>query len=176
MSVVPLITGADLLEFTWDVRGLGWSPEGKPIYDPTACSTRHGLAVKLYTSEGIVGEYVGVGDARAMADIVRRLLGANALEREKIYNDLGIYTAQQQHGLRAFLDILLWDIAGKVAGLPVYALLGGYRRTLPAYAATIDGATEGTLSSVESFADYAEQCLELGVQGFKIHPYPWHDV
>lgn len=177
MSKEPItITKAELVNFTWDVEGLGWSHGGKPIYDPQACTTRKGLAAKFYTSAGVVGEYVGEGDAKGLVGIVHRLLGTNALQREKVYNDLRIYTAQRQHGLRSFVDIVLWDIAGKVEDLPIYALLGGYRKELPAYAATIDGATEGALSTVESFADYAEQCLEMGVGGFKIHPYPWDDV
>jgi hypothetical protein len=65
--------------FTWDVKGLGWSAENKPIYDPNATTTRTGLTCKFYTSAGVVGEYVGGG------------------------------------------DILLWDIAGKLAGLPIYS-------------------------------------------------------
>jgi L-alanine-DL-glutamate epimerase-like enolase superfamily enzyme len=103
-------------------------------------------------------------------------LGTNALQREKVYNDLRIYTAQRQHGVRAFIDVVLWDIAGKLADLPIHALLGGYKVKLPVYAATIDGASKGFLSKVEHFADYAEQVYELGVRGFKIHPHPWPDV
>jgi L-alanine-DL-glutamate epimerase-like enolase superfamily enzyme len=177
MTQAPILTKAELTAFTWDVKGLGWSAENKPIYDPNATTTRTGLACKLYTSAGVVGEYVGGGDPKVVAGIAKRLLGSNALLREKIYNDMRIYIAQGQHRAQAFIDILLWDIVGKVAGLPIYALLGGYRtEKLPAYAATVDGATEGWLSSVESFADYAQRCLELGVHGFKIHPYPWPDV
>ena len=34
----------------------------------------------------------------------------------------------------AVLDIALWDLLGKMTDLPVYALLGGYRTKVPAYA------------------------------------------
>ena len=176
MAVKVKITKVEIEEFTWDVRGLGSSPEGKPIYDPDACSTRHGVGARFYTDAGVVGEFIGGANASVLASCARGLLGSDPLQREKVYNDLRIYTVQNNPRVRAFVDIVLWDIAGKMAGLPIYALLGGYRKQLPAYAATIDGATEGVLSSIESFADYAEQCLELGVRGFKIHPYPWPDV
>ena len=33
----------------------------------------------------------------------------------------------------AGVDIALWDIKGKAAGMPVYKLLGGTRNTVPCY-------------------------------------------
>lgn len=176
MPNIARIRKVEIDAFTWEVKGLGWSADGKPIYDPHATSVREGVAARLETDVGAVGEYVGGADVKALRGAMSRLMGANALEREKVWNDLRIYTLQNDPGTRAFIDTLLWDVAGKLADLPIYALLGGYRLKLPAYAATIDGATEGWLSTIESFADYAERCYELGVRGSKIHPYPWPDV
>jgi hypothetical protein len=66
------------------------------------------------------------------------------------------------------------DLAGKKYGVPVAALLGGFRRRLPTYASTYHGQDQpGGLDSPEAFADFAEACKELGYTGFKIHG--WHD-
>lgn len=40
----------------------------------------------------------------------------------------------------AGVDLALWDLAGKIAGLPVSALLGSTRRTIPAYLSGIAGS------------------------------------
>jgi L-alanine-DL-glutamate epimerase-like enolase superfamily enzyme len=54
--------------------------------------------------------------------------------------------------------------------MPVHRLLGGYKERLPAYASTYHGDHQPDgLSSPEAYADFAEQCLELGYPAFKIH-------
>ena len=67
------------------------------------------------------------------------------------------------------IDICLWDIAGKFFTAPLYRLLGGTRKPLPAYASTLHGDENGGLSSPEQFADFAEQCYDVGYRAFKIH-------
>ncbi|MBL8177970.1 MAG: mandelate racemase/muconate lactonizing enzyme family protein [Bryobacterales bacterium] len=39
------------------------------------------------------------------------------------------------------VDTALWDIAGKLAGMPVYAMLGGARRGVPAYVSGLPAAS-----------------------------------
>jgi L-alanine-DL-glutamate epimerase-like enolase superfamily enzyme len=62
------------------------------------------------------------------------------------------------------IDIALWDIAGKVAGLPLYRLLGGSPRAdLPAYASLLRYGT------AQAVAHYTTQALQRGYRHIKLH-------
>jgi L-alanine-DL-glutamate epimerase-like enolase superfamily enzyme len=62
------------------------------------------------------------------------------------------------------IDIALWDIAGKVAGVPLYRLLGGSARAdLPAYASLL------RYGAAEAVARYTEQALGRGYRLIKLH-------
>jgi L-alanine-DL-glutamate epimerase-like enolase superfamily enzyme len=62
------------------------------------------------------------------------------------------------------IDIALWDIAGKVAGLPLYRLLGGSERAdVPAYASLLRYGEPAAVTH------YAEEALERGYRHVKVH-------
>jgi L-alanine-DL-glutamate epimerase-like enolase superfamily enzyme len=125
----------------------------------------------IETEAGITGEYsggVGVSYAQ-VAMAAQYLIGKNALEREKIWNDLKRALRKHDKFGMGPIDCALWDIAGKMAGQPVYQLLGGWRDRLPAYASTFHGDENGGLDSPEAFGEFAIQCREMGYPAFKIH-------
>lgn len=62
------------------------------------------------------------------------------------------------------VDIALWDIAGKAAGLPVHTLLGMCRTTVPVY------FSSGQHPTLEAYADEAVYWKEQGWTGYKLHP------
>ena len=149
-----------------------------PEYSPGSKHTRTAYALRLLTDEGVTGEYVGGSavDYASFPIFTDYLIGKGALERERIYRDVKLLTRQNARIGMAPLDIALWDLAGKYHNAPIHQLLGGYKTTLPTYVATLHGEEKGTggLDSSEAYADFAEQCLELGYAGFKIHG--WADT
>src|SRR3989454_5305418 len=77
-----------------------------------------------------------------------------------------MWQKSRQTTLRAIgaMDIALWDIAGKIAGLPIHRLLGSYRTSVPAY------ASSAVLPSKEAYAEEAGRFKADGWTAYKIHP------
>ena len=91
----------------------------------------------IKTDQGITGFGMGAGGSAAVeiidGHLKHLLLGASPLNVEQLWDQM--YTSGIFYGRRGLfvmalsaLDNALWDIAGKVAGLPVHQLLGGADR------------------------------------------------
>lgn len=180
MKVVkqPIVTKIDVTEFGYDVENISPHETTRvPVYSPGSKITQTARVVRVYTDVGIVGEYLG-GSATEYAGIpmiAPALLGRSALAREAFYNSAKHSLKQAARMGMSQVDMALWDIAGKLFDVPIYQLLGEYRKNLPCYASTTvgDDHPDG-LSSPEAYADFAEQCYELGYRAFKIHT--WRDA
>lgn len=135
------------------------------------------------TGLGYAWNLMGGGSAtRAVLahDFAPLLLGENALDHERLWHKL--YRRLQsvgRHGLviqaQAAVDLALWDIKGKAAGLPVYKLLGGARESAPVY-----GSDGGWLyMSVDEMLAEFEVYLNQGMMGVKMkigHADPKVDI
>jgi L-alanine-DL-glutamate epimerase-like enolase superfamily enzyme len=92
------------------------------------------------------------------------LVGQNPLDRERLYK--AMWKRVRTTTVRAIgaVDIALWDIAGKAAGLPIHRLLGSFRDRVPAY------ISSAVLPSPQAYAEEAVHYQALKLAAYKIHP------
>ena len=142
--------------------------------DGPAGSIQYSL-VRVLTDSDIEGHYIlwsEVASARpnALAEVLRHfkphLVGEDPLDREKIWQRLGSFWYGQKGPAFAAIDIALWDIGGKAAGLPIYKLIGAYRDRVRAYAS--GNVPTGTEQVVRIGADLKKR----GYTAMKLHPIP----
>jgi L-alanine-DL-glutamate epimerase-like enolase superfamily enzyme len=171
----PKITKIEIHEYTYTLSDLGTDyATGNGfnlVYVPGGTIAHKGYVLRILTDLDLVGEYAGGSAAEysTLPRFVHYLIGKNALERERIYSDVKRALRQVARIGLAPVDVALWDLAGKYYDAPIYRLLGGYKEGLPCYASTYHGDANGGLSSPQDYADFAEQCLEMGYPAFKIH-------
>src|SRR5258705_3527425 len=109
------------------------------------------ILVRMRTGEGVEG--IGIATSYTPIEaaihafrsgIAEQIIGADPLAPERLYQKLFSLTWQRlahEKGwsrealirISAAMDIACWDIVGKVAGLPLYRLFGGYRDKVPCY-------------------------------------------
>jgi L-alanine-DL-glutamate epimerase-like enolase superfamily enzyme len=128
--------------------------------------------LSIETDEGITGHdfmsLPGIGPRQTGEQILNfvrpRLIGRNPLDIGAIWNLLDRLGRSIDPSVQGYIDVALWDIAGKTAGLPVHRLLGSVRTRVPAYASGWFHA---------GVDDYIEEALafgEKGLKAYKIHP------
>jgi D-galactarolactone cycloisomerase len=134
------------------------------------------LLVRVDTDAGLVGwgEAFGHRIFHATRAAIDTLLGPMCVGRDPsqiltIGDDLqrvlhGVGRGGPTIYALSGIDIALWDIAGKVAGQPLYRLLGGGPRAdLPAYASLLRYGTADAVTRSTA------QALERGYRHIKVH-------
>jgi L-alanine-DL-glutamate epimerase-like enolase superfamily enzyme len=92
------------------------------------------------------------------------LMGQNPLDRERL--NQALWKRSRTASVRSIgaVDIALWDIAGKAAGMPIHRLIGSYRDSVPAY------ASSQVHENPAAYVDQVGHFKEAGWQAYKIHP------
>lgn len=120
----------------------------QPVFDANyTMATKPALLVEVETDAGVIGlgeaAHFG-GPMASTAQVIEHelkpyLLGEDPGEIERLWERMHRRAYKHARGgivIAAIsgIDIALWDIRGKVANMPVWRLLGGYRKRVPAYA------------------------------------------
>jgi len=127
--------------------------------------------VEVHTDEGVTGQALSAsrwsfgGREFVEGPLRQRLIGEDPLRTERLWDVM-------MHGWRkpayegevvaaiSGIDIALWDLKGKVAGLPLWRLLGGFRTSVPVYAAG------GYYVSDRGLGDLSEEMAAFVAAGF----------
>jgi L-alanine-DL-glutamate epimerase-like enolase superfamily enzyme len=116
--------------------------------------------IKIYTNQDVYG----LGDVRDGADkryalmLKSRILGENPCNVERLFKMIRQFGGHgRQGGGVSGVEMALWDLTGKVYGVPLYQLLGGrYRDRVRIYVDT------PTVRDPEAFARKMKGRLEIG--------------
>ncbi len=137
---------------------LPWDPKKIPQ------DTRDYVIAQIFTDQGLVGTAMD-GDYKLPAGIAETVrTRAEAYFIGKDVCDIQLHDTEFFQKVKApvrlfFLDIALWDILGKAAGLPLYRLWGAHSSKVKPYAATVHFG--------KSAEERVEDALRFYEQGFR---------
>ena len=150
-----------------------------PIYSGTGkCDARQLCLVRIYTDTGLVGLGEAApygGPVQSTQDIIEReiapmIIGEDPTDTERIWHRC--YYTHFQHARGGIfisalsgVDIALWDLKGKIAGLPLYKLLGGFKNKIACYGS---GGFYKANEGIRELVQEAESYVNRGLRGIKI--------
>jgi len=141
-------------------------------------ATRYLCLVKITTNDGVVGwgesitQFPEANPATAsiIEGMSELIVGSNPLENEVLWRKMKDRAWWYGYGggiasyAVAAIDMALWDIKGKLLGVPVVDLLGGaVHERLPAVA-----SSHAHHESIPAMAEEAQEWLSTGMQGMKV--------
>jgi L-alanine-DL-glutamate epimerase-like enolase superfamily enzyme len=159
------ITDLSITLHTWEIPPVNYTGY-------TAGGKKEVGVVTISTDEGVEGHsFLGTSNQGAdeyVHEVINRLkpvvMGRNPLDIGAIWQDLWFRNRVASTRSICSVDVALWDIAGKVANLPLHRLLGTCREKAPAY------ASSAVMEHPEQYAEEALSFRERGWTTYKIHP------
>lgn len=147
----------------------------------------HPVLIEVLTDDGVVGVgeagvAYGLGQTAAagmIKDIAERMLiGRDPSRIEALWTEMYDHTFWAKGGgpivfaAISAIEQALWDIKGKVLGVPVYELLGGkFRDEVRVY----NNGWGQDHMEVKPFADAAERAVAQGYDALKCYPFAYRD-
>src|SRR5713101_6593007 len=137
--------------------------------NPNPLFNQSNMVVTVETDAGITG--IGEGGSKdTLEQCAGRLIGQDPHYIEQLWQDMSrsfFYPPgrEKTHALGA-LDLALWDLKGKVLGMPVHAILGGMVRN---YCECYN--TSGIIPGVTNrmtFKERAQATVEAGYRAFRM--------
>ena len=162
---------SDVSVTLWEWRNIPPTRYTKTVASSKTRSTQMAL-IKISTDEGVDGYgFFGsaLGSAQRDAPFIVKglkplLIGEDPLARERIWQAMTRRARGSLLSAVGSVDVALWDLAGRAAGVPVHQLMGSFRESVPAY------ASSAVLDSPDAYGEEAVSFREAGWQAYKIHP------
>jgi len=165
VQVFPLVLGGQERTYTT-----------KPPWPSIYASGREALLVKLTADDGSVGwgEALAPVAPEVPAKIIElllkpALLGADPTRVRPLVTALRALMRERGHlgghqgDAVAAVDVALWDLAGRIAGVPVHQLLGGAQRdVVPTYVSGLPGKKDSERVAI------AREWVDQGVRHVKL--------
>ena len=132
--------------------------------------------IKILTDEGITGIGLSLGvmgnvniGQTILSHFKKVLIGENPLNSEKIWDNMWQPKLVGRRGITtriiSGIDIALWDLKGKISGLPLNKLLGGFTDKIPVY---IAGGYYQEGKGLSDLASEMEEAVQLGANAVKM--------
>ena len=151
------------------------------VYDANyTMKNKPALLVQVFTDDGLIGigeaAHFG-GPMSSTAHVIEQelkpyLVGKDPINTELLW-DL-MHKRAYKHGRGGIIiaamsgiDIALWDLKGKVTGLPCWRLMGGYRKRVPAYATggfySAGKSLDGLAAEMQTYVDAGFRAVKMKV-------------
>jgi L-alanine-DL-glutamate epimerase-like enolase superfamily enzyme len=186
-SALPMLGAAEALKNQLKITGLETDvlrfPPGRPFADAIHDFGKEGGGVVLrlrtdagitgwaYSSFGMIGGGPRVLEAILQNEVKTVLMGKDPSFPKRLRSDL--WKALEYAGVQgitqfaiAAVDIAVWDILGRAAGLPVYKMLGAYADRIPVY--SMCGWYYENDAGLSQFKKSVESAIEEGFEAVKI--------